>query len=418
MTGFAHVARLAVTLDLEGEKRVVGTLAWSQRERRAYFEYAPAFLASPLPLSPRSLPATAGLKAADPAIFEGLHGLFDDSLPDGWGRRLLDRHVGQLGHDHRLLTPLDRLAYVGSGGMGALAYEPEMEDGVAEAPALDLDWLARQSALVEREAPAADVEVLRGAAGGSGGARPKIVCLLNPETDRILRDAGPPYPTGFVPWMVKFRGVEDHRSIGREEYAYALMAGAAGITMPATRLMVTAKGAAYFAAERFDRSPAGRRHVHSLSGLLGVDHRTPALDYRTLLQVTQALTQDARCVAQVVARMAFNVLARNRDDHARNHAFLMTADGAWVPTPAYDVTFSVGPGGEHQMTVGGEGRAPTLRHVTGLAREFTLPKGELDAILDRVAEAVRGWPTHAGTAGLSVRRTAEMQKVLSEAVRR
>jgi serine/threonine-protein kinase HipA len=299
--------------------------------------------------------------------------------------------------------------------MGALTYQPETDTGTPPDADCDLDWLAGQAARVERELPTAQIDVLRGAAGGSGGARPKVVCLLNPGTDQVLADSGQEPPPGFSRWLVKFRSQEDHKEIGREEYAYSLMARAAGVEMPRTRLIVTAK-AAYFAVERFDRSPAGRRHVHTMGGLIGADHRMPSHDYRDLLKVTQALTQDASCLHQVIARAAFNVLARNRDDHVKNHAFLMDGAGRWRLSPAYDVTYSVGPGGEHNMTIAGEGKAPTLRHVETLASEFRLPKGEVAAVLEAVRAAVGDWPRFAAEAGLSGRRAKEIGNVLKESI--
>ena len=400
-----HISRLDVSLDLGDEVRPVGTLAWRASERRSYFEYAPAFLDNPLPLSPFALKVTAGAAAAPHTPFEGLHGLFNDSLPDGWGRKLLDRRLQRLGYDHQGLGPLDRLAYVGRGGMGALTYRPERDLGVPQGGAIDLDWLADQADLVQKDAPEADIDRLQANQGGSAGVRPKIVIGLDPATGLLLPDANGGGDPAYVPHIVKFRADSDPVEIGAEEYAYSLMARAAGIDMPVTRLLKGASGVGYFAAERFDRGPNGRRHVQTLSGLLHADHRIPSVDYGALLKVTRQLTRDERHVKQMFRRMVFNVLARNRDDHAKNHAFLMDREGHWRPTPAYDITFSTGPGGEHNLTIAGEGRSPGRTHIMAEAKASGVRASDAEEAYEAVRAAVDRWPQFAAEAGLSGQRT-------------
>ncbi len=359
MDSFRQVGALRVEIEVAGEARPLGRLAWRRDERKSYFEFDRGFLDDPLPVSPFLLKAQPGVIAAEPATFEGLHGLFNDSLPDGWGRRLLDRSLQRRRLDHRSLTPLDRLAAVGTGGMGALRYVPEMalDEGPLEGVA-DVDWLAGQARLAEEDLPEADVDTLRQAQGSSGGARPKIVVGYDPSLRTVRYDGGGTLPAGYGHWLLKFGSRDDPAEIGAEEYAYSLMAARAGVTMPETDLIRTRSGG-YFAVRRFDRDAVGRVHVHSASGLSGADHKVPgAMDYELLLRITRLLTRDAKAVAQVFRRMAFNVFAHNRDDHAKNHAFMMDADGTWTPAPAYDLTFSTGPAGEHNLTLAGEGRNP------------------------------------------------------------
>ncbi|KFC70302.1 putative protein related to capsule biosynthesis [Devosia sp. LC5] len=409
-----HVLSVEVTLELAGEMLPIGRIAWRAGERRSYFEYSQAALDRRLNLSPFNLPLRPGAQSAPHVPFEGLHGLFNDSLPDGWGRKLLDRRLQRLDYDFLTLGPLDRLSFVGTTGMGALRYKPvglleEVIDG-----GLDLDWLATQAEMVQEESPEADVDRLQAAQGGSGGVRPKIVAGLDTATGLLVQDRNTGLAVGYEPWIVKFRAESDPREIGPEEYAYSLMSRAAGVEMPETRLLMGSSGNAYFAVRRFDRAAAGAIHVHTLSGLLHADHREPQVDYGILLKATRLLTRDERHVESMFTRMVFNVLARNRDDHSKNHAFQMKADGAWVPTPAYDLTFSSGPGGEHNMAIAGEGRNPGHRHIMQEAKGAGLTPLRAQAIFDEVKAAVDAWPRFAENAGLSEARMAELDYVLNE----
>jgi serine/threonine-protein kinase HipA len=409
----SQVERLTVRLDIPGRSVEVGTLVWSQKERRAYFEYGRDFLDAPLPLSPINLAPSAGLKAAPYLPFEGLHGLFNDSLPDGWGRLLLDRRIQKQNYDHRALSPLDRLAYVGTTGMSALRYIPDKTFGASGGGEVDLDWLAGQAEEVQREVATADVDSLQQMQGGSAGARPKIMIGLNPAKRVIVSDFGTGIPLGYEPWMVKFKSNNDPKEVGSEEYAYSLMAHDAGIEIPQTQLLKTNKGN-YFAVRRFDRTPEGSVHVQTASGLLDADHRTPEIDYNNLLRLTRLLTRDERHVRQMFRRMVFNVLAHNRDDHSKNHSFRMEADGSWRPTPAYDLTLSEGPAGEHSLAVAGEGRKPGRVHIMKVAKDASVPEVEADAILDEVRSAIAKWPEYASSAALSDRRTSEIDYLLNQ----
>jgi serine/threonine-protein kinase HipA len=409
-----HVYRLRVEFNLEGRNMRLGALVWDRNRRVSLFEFDPTFLSAPLPVSPFTLRAIGGLHEAPPVPFEGLHGLFNDSLPDGWGRKLLDRRLKALGYNERLMTPLDRLAFVGRQGMGALAYIPEMSSPSKGDLSVNLDWLADEARRVENDEPVTNISKLQAAQGGLGGVRPKIVVGYEPSSGRLVLDAGAPLPAGFEHWIVKLRSRDDPREIGGEEYAYSLMAKAAGIDMPDTRLLST-EADAYFAVSRFDRAGDGlRRHVHTVSGLVHADHRTAgAVEYGDLLKVTWNLTKDIGHVEQMFRRMAFNVLAHNRDDHAKNHAFTMAATGHWSPTPAYDITYSSGPGGEHNLAVNGEGRAPGLSHLLAVAKDVALPERKARAIHDEVKTAVGEWPKFAQQAHLSAHRIDEIELVIN-----
>ncbi|RWY84698.1 type II toxin-antitoxin system HipA family toxin [Rhizobium leguminosarum] len=411
---FKPIRKMSVVLDLVGSERNLGTLAWSSDGRRAYFEYSAEFLAAPLPVSPFNLKENAGLIAAPRDPFDGLHGLFNDSLPDGWGRLLLDRRLQKAGIDYHLLTPLDRLSAIGKTGMGALSYIPELADDERKpATDIDWDWFVEQVDLVQAEMDIADIDTLQGAQGGSAGARPKIMIGFNKAQNTFALDYGQDMEPGFDRWMVKARGVGDPIDIGAEEQAYALMARAAGLEMAETRIFDTSKGSRLFATKRFDRTPAGRLHMHTASGILNASHRQASLNYGQLHKLTLMMTRDSSEVLRMFRRMVFNVYARNRDDHAKNHAFLMSADGRWILSPAYDLTFSSGPGGEHSVDIAGEGRSPDMKHLLTVSRQASISDQDARDVIDQVRTAIEGWQQFAEKAGLSKSRTTELDRILN-----
>ncbi|QND62342.1 type II toxin-antitoxin system HipA family toxin (plasmid) [Mesorhizobium huakuii] len=408
---FRPIREMKVVLDLEGSQRQLGTLAWSTDERRAYFQYSAEFITAPLLISPFNLAAKAGLIAAKLDPFDGLHGLFNDSLPDGWGRLLLDRRLQKAGVDYHMLTPLDRLSAVGRTGMGALAYIPELP---GEEPAAgDLDWFVEQVELVQNEMDTADIDALQSAQGGSAGARPKIMIGLNPDQNTFVIDYGHELKPGFDRWMVKSRSSDDPADIGVEEQAYALMAREAGLAMAETRILQTKKGNRLFATKRFDRTPEGRLHMHTASGLLYASHREASLDYAALHKLTHMMTRDSAEVLRMFGHMAFNVHARNRDDHSKNHAFLMGPNGRWKLSPAYDLTFSAGPGGQHSASIAGEGLNPGRQHLLAVAKGASISEQEALNVIERIRSAVDRWPRFADEAGLSKARTNELDLILN-----
>jgi serine/threonine-protein kinase HipA len=408
---FRPATKMKVILDLEGNERELGTLAWSAREALAYFEYSAEFIARPLLISPYNLYVKSGLIPAKRTPFQGLHGLFNDSLPDGWGKMLLDRRLTAAGIDKSTLTPLDRLSAVGTTGMGALAYIPEF---LGEARGShDLDWFVEQVELVQNEMATAEIDALQGAQGGSAGARPKIMIGFNPEQNTFVIDYGHKLGIGFEHWMVKGPSIHDHKEIGVEEYAYALMAKFAGLKMAEAQILKTQKGNQLFATRRFDRTPKGRVHMQTASGLIQADHTLASIDYGDLHKITGAITRDSRQVLRMFGHMVFNVCARNRDDHAKNHAFLMGLDGQWELSPAYDLTFSLGPGGEHSAAIAGEGRNPGKQHLIEVARVASIAESDALEVVERVRSAVDQWPRFADEAGLSKARTSEIDQVLN-----
>jgi serine/threonine-protein kinase HipA len=412
---FLPTKKIRVVLDLEGTRREMGMLAWSSDERRAYFEYASDFIATPLLMSPFRLPVRAGLTPPNkaPDDFGGLHGLFNDSVPDGWGRLLLDRLLDKLGVKPSDVTPLDRLSAVGTTGMGALTFIPELSQ--EKHGPNDLDWFVEQVDRVQSEMDTADIDALHVAQGGSAGARPKIMIGLASAKNSFFIDYGLEMKPGFEHWLVKGRSIHDQKDIGVEEHAYALMARAAGLEMAETRVINTAKGNRLFATKRFDRNSNGRLHMHTASGLLNVSHREPSLDYEALHKITAMLTRNSQDVSRMFRHMTFNVFAHNRDDHTKNHAFLMGADGKWALSPAYDLTYSEGPGGEHSAAIAGEGRNPGKQHLLSVAKGASITEANATEIVEQVRAAVDQWPRFADEAGLVKVRANELDRKLNGA---
>lgn len=396
--------RLEVRLDRGDREVPVGTLA--EHGRRVYFEYGAGFLDAPLPLSPFKLPVRAGVFEHEERDFAAVFGVFNDSLPDGWGLLLMDRELRKRGLDPASASVLDRLAYIGTRGMGALTYHPATVE--AEGLGIDLDELARQAERVLEGSAEEVLPALRIAGGSPGGARPKV--LVGVGGDGRLVSGTSALPEGYRHWLVKFGSREDAPDIGPVEAAYALMADAAGVAVPPTRLFETRDGGRYFGAERFDRRGNQRVHMHTLGGLLHASHRLPSLDYEGFLKATMILTRDQRQVEEAFRRMVFNVLAHNRDDHVKNFSYLMDPDGAWRLAPAYDLVFSEGPGGEHTMAVAGEAERPTERDMVRVAAACDVDVRRGREIVRQVRDAVGEWPRLADAAGVSRETARRIEK--------
>lgn len=401
------VRRLHAGLAFDPENvRPVAQIAWDSARRSAAVEWDPAFVAEPLPISPYTVKTLAGLyRTGTPAAFEGLPGVFGDSLPDGWGRLLIDRELERRGSGRTAITPVDRLAIVGTHGMGALVYRPE--ELVVDRCGVDLDWFADLAMNMAEDASVEDLGKARAAAGGSAGARPKFVALLEPETGR-LRDHRRAPERGERQVLIKYRAAADGPTAIEEEEAYARMARTAGIAMPWTTVLRSGRGDTFLAVERFDRSGVGRVHMHTAAGLLDVDFRQPSIDYENLLKLVRWTTRHAGDQDEMFRRMAFNALAHNRDDHLKNHAFLMDAGGSWRLSPAYDVSFSDGPGGEHHLAIAGEGRRPGRQHLEAVGRALGMKPAAIAAILDPLRAAIADWPRHADAAGVPARRAKQI----------
>lgn len=406
---FTPVTRLTVTYECEeGRRQMVGRLL--RNGQQLLFEYEPAFIASGLQLSPFKLPLRAGVFTGDLGRFDGLMGLFDDSLPDGWGRLLIDRRAAQGGLRRAQLGPLDRLSLVGSRTMGALVYEPEQ---LLEVPTvIKLEELEREVVAVLADSETADLERLIVIGGSPQGARPKALVQLDGKG--TLHAGVARAMPGCTSWLVKFRAQADDADSGVLEHAYFLMAKAAGLDVPETRLLGRSPG--FFAIRRFDRDGMRKTHQHTLCGLLEAPHTLPSVTYEQLLLVTRRLVQSEPAVEEMFRRACFNVFAHNRDDHSKNFSFLMSERGEWSVSPAYDLSFSDGPGGEHWMLVSGEGADPRRTHLEALAKAGDVKR--FKPVIDRVRAAVDRFPSFADEAGLRAKTRDRVAKALGVRARR
>ncbi len=398
-----------LTVKYLGQK--VGRLA--ETAAGIVFEYDPAFIATGHELSPFNLPLRSGVQVRGG---DKLPGLFDDSLPDAWGRRVMlewFRQQGTAGHD---VTPLAMLAFVGAHGMGALTYEPARDAVEHPWSTVSLDAL-QAAALRAEQAGEIDLNLLAEVGSSAGGARPKaLIALPRKGTGRTLAGAGE-VPTTHDAWLVKFDTSPDGTH-GPMEEAYAQMARAGGVEMPETRLLETkvdGRVRRHFAVKRFDREGADRIHHHTLAAMLHMGGGD--LNYETFLRVSRRLTQDEGEVWRAFRRAVFNVLASNRDDHGKNHGFLYR-DRKWQVGPAYDLTFSsVQQLPERGMAILGERRATGLEHLLRLAENEGLARRSAEDIIAQVRASVARWREFADQAQVPTIKAAEVSHALTSAPR-
>ena len=289
MKNFSSVDHIAVSLNHGDVCLEVGRLAW--KNQHAYFEYSPSFLKTSLEISPFKLPRQSGVISCTDQVFDGLFGVFYDSLPDGWGRLLIDRSLKKAGIDLAQLNPLDRLAFIGSNGMGALRYSPYHELQRNRIHDLDINSLAQRSSEILLSNEDDVSEELLALCGSSAGARPKIMVSFSAKHPEIIQSYHQK-PVGIEQWLIKFRSSHDSLDIGASEYAYHKMAGLAKLDVPPAKLFKAKTGPGYFGVQRFDLLNGKSFHVHSLAGLLHADYRFPSLDYFDVLKATYLLTKD------------------------------------------------------------------------------------------------------------------------------
>ena len=353
--------------------RHVGTMALYQN-RLAAFEYDREWLNDGFSISPFSLPLEKQVFLPNIDPFEGLFGVFADSLPDGWGRLLVDRLMRRNGLDPQTVGNLERLAIVGESGMGALTYRPVISMGNTR-DMLTLDEIAAECGRILNEEPSENLDYLFANGGSSGGARPKILTHIDGED-----------------WIIKFPSSGDARNIGRQEYDYALCAVACGLQMERVRLFPSERTDGYFGTKRFDRiggEECGKIHMVSASGLLETSHRIPNLDYDTLMRLTLQLTRSMEECEKLYRLMCFNVFAHNRDDHSKNFTYLYREkEKRWVLSPAYDLTYSSSIGGEHATTVNGNGANPEISDILAVAKRIGLNVTRAKRTAENIRECV------------------------------
>ncbi|GAB5561922.1 MAG: type II toxin-antitoxin system HipA family toxin [Synoicihabitans sp.] len=430
------MSNLFADVFFEGQK--AGVAFWDAPRRTAVFEYTPEFVRTGVELAPLQMPLRRGPYAFPnlPESFGGLPGLLADSLPDTYGNALINEWLRQCGRDLDDFSPIERLCYVGNRGMGALEFRPMLRDRSSRAEQLEVGRLVELAAkaLALRE----DLSVSLGAADdlneilrvgtSAGGARAKAVVALNPTTGEV-RSGQAQAPSGFEHWLMKFDGVtesfdgvRDPQGYGRIEYAYHLMARAAGITMAECRLFDEG-GRAHFMTRRFDRPADGsKRHLSSLFGMAHLAYAAPGAhrhSYEDYFEVIDKMDLPIGSKLEAFRRMVFNVLGCNRDDHTKNFGFLMNADHRWELAPAYDVTYAFNPApgkwtATQQLSVRGKRENITAEDMIALGRQegvATLPK--LKQAIEHVREALSQWPSFADEAKVSEVNTTKIARVLS-----
>ena len=347
--------------------RTVGTLTLTPDDRLCAFEYDSTWLSDGFSISPLELPLKAGLFIAKHQPFHGNFGIFEDSLPDGYGRFLLHKALLREGINDDNLSALDRLSIVGNSGMGALTYHPETKV-IKDSEILDFDLLQEKALQVLKEQQDTDAGLLLYNSGNSGGARPKAIFSDNEGH-----------------WLIKFRHYYDPTDIGQQEFHYNEVAKRCGINIPDCKLT----NGRYFTTRRFDIAPDGKRiHTATAGGLLCLSLSMPFLDYENLLALTGFLTQNAKEVEEMYRRMVFNYLTDNKDDHCKNFSFFVSKTGSdrysWHLAPAYDLTLCTeGYNGEHATSVNRTG-TPTLQDMIAVGTKNKMSAERCREIFEEV----------------------------------
>ena len=394
--------------------REVGRLADDAGVPGIAFQYAPEWLADGHSISPLQLQWAGEIqwnRAGRP--FDGLFGVFADSLPDSWGRMLMDERFRRAGMNPEEVGVLDRLCYVGKRGWGALVYGPDRSDAPPE-KLERMDILeAERSARAAVEGRMADIlpQVIESGAS-TGGARPKQrVAIAVDDPDRVWYGKALP-PANYEPWILKIE-TDPERQYGRVEKAYARLAELAGIGVPESRLIAAhPDGTQHFAVKRFDWVAGERLHCHTLAGLLNRDAHLGNIDGEEFLRAVLTVTGDQRDVAEAFRRLVFNVSFGVRDDHGKNHAFTMDKGGTWRLSPAYDVMYSrpgVGNGLHRQMTVLGKRRGIASEDWDALADTFGISRRRRRDIFEPLHVAALSWEPICTELGVAETRMFEIR---------
>jgi serine/threonine-protein kinase HipA len=385
-----------VSIKFSGDEIEVGKLILDNR--LVHFKYNDEFLTLGLNLSPIKLQFDDSIQIADPDPFHGIFGVFDDSLPDGWGMLLLNRTLEKKGLSLNDINILDQLAYIGDSGKGALIYRPAIKNEENFSDKIDIDRLKTIMDEVYKGASNEVIEELMHLGGSSGGARPKANVGYNPKTDKLMHGCNA-LPEGFEQWIIKFPGSEDPKDIANIEYAYYKMALKANIKMSECRLLESATGQQIFATKRFDRIGDSRIHMHSMAGLTHDNFRRSSIDYGHIIDTAYALEHSASARKKVLRLAAFNIYSHNRDDHSKNFSWLMDDSGIWSLAPAYDLTYSSTSIDEHSTRVDGEGVNPGRNNIISLAEVFSIARPV--EIIEEVQDSIAQWPVIAKECGVN-----------------
>jgi serine/threonine-protein kinase HipA len=416
----------------------VAAVAWDASRDLGTIEFVPDFVKTGLDLSPIRMPLEelqrGNLLYSFPGLsrdtFKGLPGLLADSLPDKFGNEVINAWLAREGRDPESFSPVERLCYTGRRGMGALVFEPSNHpDKLNTTVDIDLNSMLELASevLSQRKSFGTDIststtdalnDILR-VGTSAGGARAKAIIALNEKTGQI-RSGQVEVPDGFEHWLIKFDGVDaahlsDPKGYCRIEYAYHLMAKAAGITMNECRLLEEG-GRAHFMTKRFDRIGNRKLHMQSLCGIAHYDFNQPdSYSYEQAFQILRKMRLPYEDAEQLYLRMLFNAMARNQDDHTKNLAFLMDESGVWSLSPAYDITYAYNPSNkwlfQHQMSINGKRKDISRDDFVQVAKEMNIKSS--DSIIDQVRDAINEWPAFADEAGIHSEQVQQIKKTFN-----
>jgi serine/threonine-protein kinase HipA len=405
------VSPIEVVYEGEAGSWVVARAA--QRDTESLVEYTDEHLARRADLAPVRHPYSTRVRRFEGRNSEHLPGLLAGAFPDSWGRLVLRRDMRQHGIEQP--SPLQMLSWLGRRTMGALTFRPVEGPQVSGDLLVDLDrvqdeMLRHLAGLDVHDVPAD--ALTRAAGSGAGGARPKIMAAYTADGVLVADNGG--VPAGAAPWLVKFHSTDDSEFLSAVEATYLQMAAATGVTVCDHQLLHGSSGTQYLAVRRFDRvAVAGgqpqRVHMATAAGLLeAYPEYNQHLGYDDVIRLTRLVTGDVRDVTEMVRRAVFNVVAHNRDDHARNISYLWSPTSGWRLAPAYDLTLSMGPrpafvgagAGEHYLDVAGKGRDISRQDLCGLAKPAGLKPAVVDEMVDAAIAAVRSWPALASANGV------------------
>lgn len=403
----ALVTRLEVLLNFGTIQYKVGELV--MKNRQIYFKYYPKFIETGLQISPFKVPLNSEIQTSKELFFDGLFGVFNDSLPDGWGRLLVDRYLLKKGYNLHQITALDRLSLINNNSLGALQYLPKQRINTNNYSVIDIDVIANDMRIILEGESDTMIEELYQLGGSSGGARPKIMVGYNSATQHIIygKDNLPP---NYEHWIIKFPSSIDFPDIANIEYAYYKMAKDVGITMSHSQLFTGKSGKYFFGTKRFDRQHNKRLHLHSASGILHDNFRLSNIDYGHIMNTAFQLENHINAYEKVFRLACFNMFTHNRDDHSKNFSFLMDAQGNWQFAPAYDLTFSSSSHGQHSTTINGEGANPTQKDLIALADYFDLKNAH--EIINNVKDVVTNFKIYAKNSEVSNSSMQHIQKII------
>ena len=383
--------KITVCLQYETDNiEKIGTLI--ENKNRFYFEYDSKFLDKKINISPFKLKLEKGLQENIDNYPKEIFGVFNDSLPDGWGMLLMDRFFRKNKIDIYKLNSLDRLSYIADKTMGALTYFPANNIKKSKYKLkneIDLYKLSKNSKAFLLGKSEDVLPIMAKAGGSPGGARPKI--LVGYDGENLISGEGE-LPENFEHWLIKFNSKNDKKDSGKIEFAYYQMAQEAKLNISKSKLFFDHKGNSYFGTKRFDRKVCNKRvHIHSLANLIHADFRVPSMDYEIFMKVNSILTKNNIDIVMGFRIMIFNIFSYNRDDHSKNFSYIMNKDGIWRLAPAYDLTFSTGPGGEHSTTVAGEGKSPSLNDIKNIGIIAGISEKVQNKIIEEVRTAISTW---------------------------